>query len=151
MQKFSPLIVSRFQNINPEKEGAKVNYITDVKNEIKIITLLDEIFKLWEEFLERHSSGDLINLETCLTYNAAQTFHPRSCSLKREFFKHLGHFTNNDLRVYVQHLLGTSPDRELVYPKVFVSKPKLVISGHHTAADWVERRKRKKVIIEEII
>jgi len=51
MQKFSALIISRFQNINPEKEGARVNYITDVKNEIKIITLPDDIFKLWEEFL----------------------------------------------------------------------------------------------------
>jgi hypothetical protein len=150
VQKFTGLIVSRFQNINPEKEGAKINMPSDVKNEIKIITLPDAVFKLWDEFLVRHASGDLINPETLITYNLAQSFSPKSCSLKREFFKHLGHFTDEDLKIFVQHLLGTTPNRNLVYPKVSVNKPKMVVINHHTASDWVERRKRKKVIIKEL-
>lgn len=75
----------------------------------------------------------------------------KTCSLKREFFKHLGHFTDEDLKVYVQHLLGKTPNRELIYPKLSVQKPKSVILNHDTASDWVERRKRKKVIIEDMI
>jgi len=135
VQKFTGLIVSRFQNINPEKEGAKINVASNVKNEIKIITLPDAVFQLWDEFLERHASEDLINPETCMTYNLAQSFSPKSCSLKREFFKHLGHFTDEDLKIFVQHLLGTSLNRKLVFPKLSINKPKSVVIHHHTASD----------------
>lgn len=151
IQKFFGLIVSRFQIINLKQEGAKVKHIQDVKNEIKIITLLVDIFGLWEEFLERHNSRHLINPETRLTYNSAQSFHPKSCSLKREFFKNLKHFTAQDLWIYVQHLTQTTPNRALLYPKFSVTKPKSVIVIHHTASHQVKKRKRKIVVIEENI
>jgi hypothetical protein len=40
----------------------------------------------------------------------------KNFTLTREFFKHLGHFTNEDLKVFVQHLLGKTPDRTCPYP-----------------------------------
>lgn len=43
------------------------------------------------------------------------------------------------------------PNRNMPYPKLLFTKPKTVILSHHTASYWVERRKRKKVVIEEII
>jgi hypothetical protein len=40
-----------------------------MKNEIKIITSLDELFGLWKEFLERHTTGALINPYTMEKFN----------------------------------------------------------------------------------
>jgi hypothetical protein len=57
-------IVSRFQSINPDKDGSSVRGIADLKNEVKIITSLDETFELWKEFLEKHSTGGLVNTDT---------------------------------------------------------------------------------------
>lgn len=109
VQKFLDQIVIGFWNNSIEKIGSKVKFIPKVKNEIKIITLLDDVFSLKEDFLERHALGDMISSETRLSYNSAQSFHKKSCSLK-EFFKHLGHFSHEDLQVYVRHLLGTTPN-----------------------------------------
>jgi hypothetical protein len=64
LQTFNTLIVSRFQSINPNKDGKSVKGISDLKNEVRIITSPDETFKLWKEFLDKHSSGGLINLDT---------------------------------------------------------------------------------------
>ena len=103
---FTTLIVGRFQNINLEKDGFTVRGPCDVKNEIKIITVVYDPFELWEEFFTKHSSRELINPETRQPSNAAKAFGVKGGSLQREFFKHLGHFSDEDLKVYVQHLLG---------------------------------------------
>ena len=52
--------------------------------------------------------------------------------LTREFFKHFGHLTDNDFKVYIQHLLGRTPSRVGVYPKVTVHKMNHVHASHHT-------------------
>jgi exo-beta-1,3-glucanase (GH17 family) len=44
------LIVNRFQSINPNKDDGTIRSISDLKNEVKIITSFDETFKLWKEF-----------------------------------------------------------------------------------------------------
>jgi hypothetical protein len=74
LQTFNTLIVSRFQSINPDKDGGSVRGIADLKNEIKIITSPDETFELWKEFLEKHSTGGLINLDTGDRFNQAKNF-----------------------------------------------------------------------------
>jgi hypothetical protein len=63
------LIVSRFQGINLNKDGGIVKGIFDLKNEVKIITSPDETFKLWKEFLEKHSIGGLINPDIMARFN----------------------------------------------------------------------------------
>jgi hypothetical protein len=70
-----------------------------LKNEIKIITSPDELFVLWKEFLERHSTGALINPDTMEKFNLAKNFKvTKNFTLVREFFKPLGHLIDNDLK-----------------------------------------------------
>jgi hypothetical protein len=98
-----------------------VHGISNLKNEVKIITSLDETFELWKEFLEKHSTSGLINPDTLARFNQAKNFKvTKNFTLAREFFKHLGHFTDEDLKVFVQHMLGKTPDRTCPYPKVTV-------------------------------
>ncbi len=152
MQTFATLIVSRFQNINPEKEGATVKGTTDIKNEIRVITLADDHYEMWRDFLEKHHSGSLVNPDTLEKFNAAKNFKlTNKFQLTREFFKHMDPLTDSDLRVYVQHLLGLTPSRTIRYPKVSVHKTNTVHASHHSGAEWVERRKRKRVVLEELV
>jgi hypothetical protein len=69
LQTFNTLIVSRFQSINPDKDGGLIREIADLKNEVKIITSLDETFELWKEFLDKHSTSSLINLDIGVRFN----------------------------------------------------------------------------------
>jgi hypothetical protein len=45
IQTLNILIVSHFQNIDPNKDGKMVKGMFDLKNEIRIITSLDDIFE----------------------------------------------------------------------------------------------------------
>jgi hypothetical protein len=85
------LIVSCFQSINPDKDGGSVRGIADLKNEVKIITSPDETFELWKEFLEKHSTGGLINPDTGDQFNQAKNFKvTKNFMLAREFFSTWG-------------------------------------------------------------
>ena len=146
------LIISRFQNINPEKEDKTVNGPADVKSELRMIIVEDLHFAMWKEFIEKHHRGELINSDTGDKYKDRALFTLSSkFQLTREFFKHFGHFTDADFKVYVQHLLGQTPGRMSAYPKVIVHKIALVHASHHTGHMWVERRKRKRVVMEELV
>jgi hypothetical protein len=46
-----------------------VKGISDLQNEVKIITSPDELFGLWKEFLDRHTTGALINPNTMEKFN----------------------------------------------------------------------------------
>ena len=152
MQRFVSLIISRFQNINPEKEGKTVNGPADVKSELGMFTVEDEHFSMWKEFIERHHRGELINPNSGEMFKEKKPFNLSSkFQLTREFFKHFGHFTDDDFKVYVQHLLGRTPSWKVAYPKVTVHKMNNVHASHHTRHEWVERRKRKRVILEELV
>jgi hypothetical protein len=59
----------------------------------------------------------------------------KNFTLASEFFKHLGHFTDEDLKVFVQHLLGKTPDRKYPYPKVTVYKTSKLHQSHYSAAE----------------
>ena len=62
------------------------------------MTSPDETFELWKEFLEKHSTGGLINPDTGDQFNQAKNFKvTKNFTLAREFFKHLRHFTDKDL------------------------------------------------------
>ena len=102
MQRFVSLIISRFQNINLEKEGKTVNGLADVKSKLRMITVKDENFSMWKEFIERHHQGELINPDMGEMFKEKKPFTLSSkFQLTREFFKHFGHFTDNDFKVYV--------------------------------------------------
>ena len=76
--------------------------ISDLKNEVKIITSPDELFGLWKEFLEIHTMGCLISPDTMERFNQVKNFKvTKNFTLAHEFFKPLGHLTNNDLKVFV--------------------------------------------------
>ena len=103
MQRFVSLIISRFQNINPEKEEKTVNGPADVKSELRLITVEDEYFSMWKEFIERHHREELINPNTREMFKEKRPFTLSSkFQLTREFFKHFGHFIDKDFKVYVQ-------------------------------------------------
>ena len=112
----------------------------------------DVHFSLWKEFIEKHHRGELINPDIGDMYKEKALFTLSSkFRLTQEFFKHFGHFTDSDFLVYVQHLLGRTPGRQSSYPKVTVHKPALLHASHHTGHEWVERRKRKRVVLEELM
>jgi hypothetical protein len=151
LQTFSLLIVSRFQSINPNKDGGTVKGISDLKNEIKYITSPNKTFELWKEFLERYSTGALINPDTMARFNQAKNFKmTKNFTLAWEFFKHLGHFIIEDLKVFVQHLLGKTPDRMYSYPKVTVHKTSKQHCTHYSAAVWIDHRKKKMIVLQEL-
>ena len=117
---------------------------------MKIITLPDAAFKLWKSFLKLQSEGGLIDPLTMRPYNEGDKFNLSSCILKKEFFKHLGHFNDVDLEAYVKHLLLKTAERNEKYPKLSIPKTKILVPRNMLAADWVERRKQKKVVLEEM-
>ena len=123
MQTFYKLIVSRFQSINFQQGWRKRERISDLKNEVKIITLPDELFGLSKEFLEIHTTGSLINPDTMKRFNQVKHFKVmKNFKLARKFFKPLGHLTNYNLKVFVQYLLKQTPEHAWKYPKVTMHK-----------------------------
>ena len=117
-----------------------MNGPADVKSELRMITVEDDHFSLWKEFIERYHQGELINPDSREMFKEKKPFILSSkFQLTRKFFKHFGHFTDDDFKVYVQHLLGRTPSRRVAYPKVTVHKTNNVHASHHTGHEWVER------------
>ena len=73
----------------------------------------------------------------------------KNFTLAREFFKHLGHFIDKDLKVFVQHLLGKILSQSFSYPKVTVHKTSKVCSSYYFVAEWPEHRKKKMIFLQE--
>jgi hypothetical protein len=121
LQTFVTMIISRFQSINPNKEGNNMKGSADIKHEITIMMLADNHYAMWEEFLTRYTDGDIVNPDTSLPYGQSKGGEKRY-ELKSEFFKHIGHFIDDNLKTYLQHLLGRTPNRTLPYPNVSVLK-----------------------------
>ena len=66
-------------------------------------------------------------------FKEKRPFTPSSkFQLTHEFFKHFGHFTDNDFKVYVKHLMGHIPGQVVAYPKVTMHKMNHVHGSHHT-------------------
>ena len=151
LQKFIAAVVQRFQNINPDSNGAHIKDPRHLKNEIQIITLPTELWTSWKTFLNKHTKGELIDPNTNKMFKEDRKFKLKQQTLKREFFKHCGHFTDRDFGVLAEHLIGATPGRTIVYPKVSVARTRYLAPSNHSHADWVERRKRKKVILQDFM
>ena len=151
LQSFTDAVTERFQNINPDKDRASIKSATDLKNEIQIITLPDDLWAYWKKFLLMHAEGKLVDSISLKQYKDCKGFKVRSSSLKREFFKRFGWFTDKDFGVLAQHLLGETPGRRALYPKVSTLRTKILVPDNLASADWVERRKRKKVVLQDIM
>ena len=150
-QKFIAAIVQRFQNIKSDSDGAHIKGPRDLKNEIQIITLPTELWTSWKTFLNKHTEGELIDPDMDKMFKEDRKFKLKQQTLKREFFKHCGHFTDRDFGVLAQHLIGATPGRTILYPKVSVARTRYLAPSNHSHADWVERRKRKKVILQDFM
>jgi hypothetical protein len=150
LQAFKESIVTRFRSIE-KGSRQEVTKLSDVKNEVTIITALDEIFALWAEFITSHSIGELIDPDTQKKFNESKRFDfgPRF-QLHWEFFKRLGNLTKDEFEKLATHLLNQTVDREEAWPKVVVHRFKSNLPRTYATEDWVERRKRKKIVIQEL-
>lgn len=150
MQAFKEAIITRFRNI---EKGSKfdVTKLSDIKNEVIIITASDEIFDLWSRFITAHSNGELIDPDTRKKFNEQKNFNfgPKF-QLHREFFKRMGNLSEEEYKKLAIHLLGETPGRLERWPKVVVHRFKSNLPRTYATEDWVERRKRKKIVIQEL-
>ena len=143
LQRFTSLIISRFQSINPKKEGRTENRLADVKAKLWMMTVDNVHFAMWREFIERHHCGEFINRNMRGMYKEKQSFIlSTKFQLTCEFFKYFGHFTDADFKVYVQHLLGRTLDQRATNPKVSMHKTILLHVSHHTWHEWVEEEEK---------
>lgn len=124
-----------------------MNKSSDLTNEIKVITLPDGIFQLWESFLDRHTKGDIVNPDSLCLYNEARGF--KASTIHREFFKRLGHLTDQDLRDLFTYLVNS--DRAYGYPKVTLRRTNVVHGSCYHYEEWADRRKKKRIIMQELI
>jgi hypothetical protein len=122
LQAFKESIVTHFQNIE-KGSWQEVSKLSDVKNEVIIITASDEIFALWADFITSHSNGELIDPDTQKKFNESKRFDfgPRF-QLHREFFKRLGNLNEDKFEKLATHLLNQTADRVEAWPKVVVHK-----------------------------
>ena len=125
--------------------------LSDVKNEVTIITAFDEIFDLWAQFIISHSNGELINPDTLKKFNENKRydFGPRF-QLHREFFKRLSNLSKDEFKKLAIHLLNQTPGRQEPWPKVVVHKFKSNLPRMYAIEDWVKRKKKKKIVIQEL-
>jgi hypothetical protein len=64
--------------------------------------------KIWG----KHLLGSPINPDSLARFNQAKNLKvTKNFTLVREFFKHLGQFTNEDSKVFVLRLLGKNHDQ----------------------------------------
>jgi hypothetical protein len=128
-----------------------VTKLSDVKNEVTIITASDKIFDLWAQFITSHSNGKLIDRDTLKKFNESKRFDfgPRF-PLHHEFFKQLGNLSEDEFEKLAIHLLNQTPERLEPWPKVIVYKFKSNLPRTYAIEDWVEKRKRKKIVIQEL-
>jgi hypothetical protein len=92
-----------------------------------------------------------INSDTLARFNQAKNFKmTKNFTLTWEFNKYLRHFTNEDLKIFVQHLLEKTPDWTRSYPKVIVHKASKVHPSHYFAAEWVNYRKKMMIVLQKL-
>ena len=83
-------IVQRFQNINPDSDGAYIKGPRDLKNEIQIITLPTELWTSWKTFLNKHIEGELIDLDTDKMFKEDRKFKLKQQTLKQRRYRTSG-------------------------------------------------------------
>jgi hypothetical protein len=150
LQAFKESIVTCFRNIE-KGSWQKVLKLSNVKNKVTIITASDEIFSLWVDFITSQSNGELIDPDTQKKLNEDKRFDfgPRF-QLHHEFFKRLGNLSKDKFEKLATHLLNQTPNRVEPWPKVVVHKFKSNLPKTYATEDWVERRKTKKIVLQDL-
>ena len=116
-------------------------------NELKLITAPDDVYKLWAEVITAVAFGELVNPDMGRKFNARDGWNLENCMLTREFFKHLGNLSYDELATLARHMLNqTGEKRKQPYPKVTVKSVSSVLDSCYTAGEWSERRKRKHLV-----
>jgi hypothetical protein len=81
-------------------------------------------------------------------FNQAKNFKmTKNFTLAREFFKQLGNFTNEDLKVFVQYLLGKTSNRTCSNLKMTMYMTSKQHRTYYFATEWVDHKKKKKMIV----
>ena len=75
-------------------------------NELKLITTPDDVYKLWTEVIIAAAFGELVNPDPGRKFNARDGWNPENCMLAREFFKHLGNLSYDELATLAKHMLN---------------------------------------------
>jgi len=71
-----------------------------------------------------------------ISVETIENFKNKSNSLKKEFFKYGRHFTYRDFEALAEHFFGTTPRCKVPYPKVSISKTKILIVDIMTNVEW---------------
>jgi hypothetical protein len=149
-QAFKESIITRFRNIE-KGSWQDVTKLSDVKNEVTIITASNKFFDLRAQFITSHSNGELIDPDILKKFNESKRcdFGPRF-QLHREFFKRLGNLSEDEFEKLAIHLLNQTPDIIEPWSKVVIHKFKSNLPLTYAIEDWIEMRKRKKIVIQEL-
>ena len=114
LKRFSLIEVNKSLKISKTKAREEKLKLT---NELRLITAPDKVYKLWSEVIFAAAHGELLNPDTDNMFNARQDWNPENCMLNREFFKHLGNLSYDELSKLAKHLLNhSSENRTHSYP-----------------------------------
>lgn len=81
------LIIKTFQNIDTDNEGKSIQSPADFKNEMLIITSVDDHFQLWREFITKHRTGASYDPDGGDLFNKKPNFKVgKTFQLARSFF-----------------------------------------------------------------
>ena len=149
MQLFKYQMINKFSSIdNASHKQKKYN---ELRGEIYLITASDNVWLKWKNVFEKHETGDLVDPDTGLRFNATSRFKQLK-PLMREFFRTLQGLSETDMGKAATHILHVEPTakRCWAHPKIVFSKPKSLVPSCYTMKEWTENRKKKTTIIQEL-
>jgi len=146
--RFAQLDVVKSQKVSRGKDGRQK---LKINNELKIITAPTNVYSLWSEVISSAAHGELIDPDTQMKFKERAGWKSESGNLTHEFFKWLGNLSYDDLAKLAGHILHQSPkEQNKDYPKVTLKVASSVLESCYTAKEWVERRKRKYLVKQEL-
>ena len=140
----------RFYIINGQHSVEASKWMMDDTNKVDK-EAPDDVYKLWAEVITAATFGELVNPDTGRKFNTRDGWNPENCMLTREFIKHLGNLSYDELATLARHMLNqTSEKRKQPYPKVTVKSVSSVLDNCYTASKRSKRRKRKHLVKKEL-
>lgn len=100
---------------------------------------------------EKHETGDLIDSDTCMVFNATARFKQMK-PLVREFYRTLQGLTETKMGKTAFHNLHVEPSakRCWMHPKIGFFEPKTFDPSCYTMKEWVENMMKKTTIVHEL-
>ena len=80
-------------------------------NELKLIIAPNDVYKLWAKVITAAAFGKLVNPDTGRKFNARDGWNPKNCMLTREFFKHLGNLSFDELSTLAKDMLNLTGEK----------------------------------------